>query len=35
MVQMILGWAAMLAILGGMGWVAYRMESRGQKGPRK
>ncbi len=32
MTQMILGWLFMIAILGGMAWVAYRSESRGEKG---
>lgn len=35
MTQMILGWLFMVALLGGMAWVAYRSESRGEKGQRK
>ena len=31
MTQLILGWVAMIAILGGMAWVAYRSEKRAQK----
>lgn len=34
MTQMALGWLLMIAILAGMAWLAYRSESRGQKGPR-
>ena len=30
MTQLILGWLAMIAILGGMAWVAYRSEKRGK-----
>ncbi len=32
MTQLILGWLAMIAILGGIAWLAYRSESRGEKG---
>ena len=32
MTQLILGWLFMIAILGGMAWLAYRSESRAEKG---
>ena len=31
MTQLILGWVAIIAILSGMAWVAYRSEKRAQK----
>ncbi len=35
MTQMILGWLFIVAILGGMAWLAYRSESRGESEQRK